>query len=111
MRSDTGIDVLTGEMVGVDMLHGVKIVVVVAVVMVLEFSVLIAYVSDVLTGVIICCVSDIGVDVLTDMNIVFLTAPIEERAIPSCWSKFDCRPMDASDRDSILQVWMPAYQV
>ena len=82
-----------------------------AVVIALGVLVLISYVSDVLTGVIICWVSDIGVDVLTDMNVVFLTVPAEERAIPSCWSKFDCRPMDALDRDSILQVWMPAYQV
>ena len=85
VRNDTGIDVLTDEMVGVDMPGGVDIVVVVAVVIALEFSVLISYVLDVLTGVMICCVSDIGVDVLTDMNMIFLTAPAEEGAIlPSC---------------------------
>ena len=63
---------------------GCEIVVVAAVVIALEFSVLISYVLDVVTGVMICCVSDIGVDVLTDMNIIFLTAPAEEGAIPSC---------------------------
>ena len=84
VRSDTGIDVLTGVMVGVDMLGGgVGIIVVAAVVIVLKFSALIVYVLDVLAGAIICCTSDIGVDVLIDTNVVFLTAPSED-AMPSC---------------------------
>ena len=102
VRADTGIDVLTGVMVDVDMLA--------AVVTDLEFSVLISYVLDVVAGVIICCESNIGVDVFTDMNMFFLTAPSEE-AMPSFRSAFDCRPMTALGRDSVLQLWMPAYQV
>ena len=84
MKSDTGIDVLTAVMVGVDMLCDVEIGVVVAVVIALGFLVIISYVSDVLAGVIICCVSDSDVDVLTDMNVIVLTAPAEEEVIPSC---------------------------
>ena len=75
VRADTGIDVLTGVMVDVDMLA--------AVVTDLEFSVLISDVLDVVAGVIICCVTDIGVGVLTDINMFFLTTP-SEGAIPSC---------------------------
>ena len=82
--SDTGITVLTDVMVDVDMLGGVEIVVVAAVVIDLEFSVLILYVLDVVAGVIICCGSEIGVDVLTVMNAIFLIASSEEEAMPSC---------------------------
>ena len=71
MRSDTGIGV------GVDMLCDVEIGVVVAVVIALGFLVIISYVLDVLAGVIICCVSDSGVDVLTDMNVIVLTTTSE----------------------------------
>ena len=78
------IDMLIGVMVDGDMLNDVDIVVASTVVIALEFSVLISYVLDVVAGVIICRVSDVGVDVLTDMNMIFLTAPAEEGAIPSC---------------------------
>ena len=79
----TRMTVLTGVMVDVDMMGGVEIIVVAAVVIVLKFSALIVYVLDVLAGAIICCTSDIGVVVLTDTNVIFLTAPSEE-AMPSC---------------------------
>ena len=78
-RSDTGIAVLTDD---VEMLDGVEIIVVGAVVITLEFEVLISCVLDV-AGVIISCVFDIGVDVLTDTNVFFLIIPAEE-AMPSC---------------------------
>ena len=79
----TEITMLTGLMIDVDMLDCVEIIVVAAVVIDFEFSVLISYVLDVVAGVIICCESNIGVDVFTDMNMFFLTAPSEE-AMPSC---------------------------
>ena len=104
------IDMLTGVMVDDDVLNDVGIIVATTVVIALEFSVLISYVLDVVAGVIICCVSDIGVDVLTDMNVIFLKAPSEE-VMPSFRSAFDCRPMIVLDRASVLQLWMPAYQV
>ena len=112
VRADTGIDVLTNVIFDVDvaMLGGVEIIIAATVVIALEFSVIISYVLDVVAGVIICCESNIGVDVFTDMNMFFLTAPSEE-AMPSCCSKFDCRPMAALDRPSVLQAWMPSYQV
>ena len=104
------IDVLTGVVVDVGVLGDVDIIVEAVVVIVLEFSLLISYVLDVLAGVMICCVSDIGVDVLTDMNVISLTAP-SEGAMPSFLSAFDCRAMTALDRASVLQLWIPAYQV
>ena len=79
MGYDTGIDI------GIDMLsNGVGIIVVVAVIIILGFSVLLSNVLDVLADVIICCVSDSDVDVLTDMNVIVLTAPSEQGSIPSC---------------------------
>ena len=81
--SDTWMTVLTGVMVDVDMMGGVETIVVTAVVTFLKFSALIAYALDVMAGAIICCTSDIGVVVLTDTNVIFLTAPSEE-AMPSC---------------------------
>ena len=53
LRADTEMTMLTGLMVDVDMLDCVEIIVVAAVVIDLEFSVLISYVLDVVTGVII----------------------------------------------------------
>ena len=76
--ADTGIAVLTDAMVDVEMLDGVEIIVVGAVVITLEFEVLISYVLDVVADVMICCESNIGVGVLTDMNGIFLPAPSEE---------------------------------
>ena len=81
--ADKGIAVLTDAMVDVEMLDGVEIIVVGAVVITLEFEVLISYVLDVVAGAIICCVFEIGVDVLTDTNVIFLTVPAEE-AMPFC---------------------------
>ena len=108
VRVDTVIDLLTGVMVDGDMLADVDIIVEAVVVADdLEFLVLISYVVDVVAGVMICCV---GFDVLTDMNVISLTAPSKE-AMPSFRSAFDCRPMTALGRDSVLQLWMPAYQV
>ena len=85
VSADTGIDVLTNVIVGVDvaMLGGVEIIVVATAVIALEFSEIISYVLDAVAGAIICCESNIGVDVFTDMNMFFLTAPSEE-AMPSC---------------------------
>ena len=125
----SGIDVRSD--VASDTLANLGIIVLAAGVILLEFAVTVTYsvgvmsgvVADallnMLTGTIIGCVSDIGVEVLADVNANVFAAVITtlEFAVPmpseECWCclPFDCWSRTAFNCNRVLQVCMPSYHV
>lgn len=73
---------------------------------------------DALTDMMLGILPASDVDVLMDVNVnAFSGAITVEFAMPAplevfnCSAAFDCRPMTALDRPSVLQTWMPSYHV
>ena len=82
-------------------------------------SVAVNLLMDALISMMLDVLTSIDVGVLVDLNVNVLPRAMTafEFAVPEpfegfrCCAAFDCRPMAALDCVSVLQAWMPSYQV
>ena len=123
--------VVVVEVLVIDVLTGVEIIVVGAIVIVLEFASPESYSVDVpanvpidlfvdmSAGVMLGFLPVIDIEVLVDVNTNDFTVAMTVLEFPvsiplegfSRWAEFDCRPLALLDCARVLQIWMPSYHV